>query len=266
MHPRWLLDPNVDGFFSDSGLIMGWAGDKLNITMGEKREIFNATCVTMRREAHYLQKAGKILTFSLKDHFSSIHKTGGGTSGGLLCDPSIPNDTPVMGNPCFPYGEEVLFEIMGEVPWMPFREYNIPSRDFGKDNLTAQWDGCAAAIEDLALEARQKPTFACNNDGAKNDTLIPTPFGNITFREQHYFSLASFMMGMEEGSYFGSGMHWDDIGWHTWWPEYTKPLGKPLHQYTRNGYEFRRSFEHVDVFANCQTLQTRFDWHSQSGL
>ena len=32
--------------------------------------------------------------------------------------------------------------------------YNIPSRDFGKDNRTAQWDGCAAAIEDFAREAR----------------------------------------------------------------------------------------------------------------
>ena len=48
----------------------------------------------------------------------------------------------MAGLRCFPYGEEVLFELLGSsVVWMPFREYNIPSRDFGKDNVTAQWDG-----------------------------------------------------------------------------------------------------------------------------
>ena len=62
--------------FSDSGLAMGWGGDRRNITMGDAREIFNATCVTMRRMAGHLNAEGKFLTFSLKDHFSAIKKTG----------------------------------------------------------------------------------------------------------------------------------------------------------------------------------------------
>lgn len=74
-------------------------------------------------------------------------------------------------------------------------------------------------------------------------------------------SLAAFMLGMEEGSYFGSGMHWSDAGWHYWFPEYNKPLGKPKGQYTRDGFVFKRSFEHVDVTADCETLATTFDWH-----
>lgn len=250
----------MDGFFSDSGIIMGFGGDRLNISLGTKRELFNATCKTMHRMAEALQQNDKVLTFSLKDHFSSITKTGGGTSGGTLCDPSLPDDTPAIGMGCFPYGEEVLFEHMSDTFWMPFREYNIPSRDFGKENGTAQKDGCAAAIQDFAMEARLRPSFACNNDGHPNTTAFPTPFGNLTFEEQHQLSLAAFMMGMEIGSYFGSGMHWDDIGWHVWWPEYDKPLGKPLGRYKRSGYRFRRSFEHVEVEADCSTLKARFKW------
>ena len=66
-------------------------------------------------------------------------------------------------------GEDVLAEIMGSTwgpngSFVPFREYNIPSRDFGKGNSAtmdaatlrlAQARGCAAAIEDHALEARR---------------------------------------------------------------------------------------------------------------
>eukprot|EP00947_MAST-08B_sp_MAST-8B-sp1_P003084 g3084.t1 len=265
---RWLRDTNVDGFFSDSGLIMGFRGDKLNITVGTQRELFNATAALMRRAAEGLQANGKILTFSLKDHFSTIPRTGGGTSGGTLCDPAVPADRPVSegGVGCFPYGEEVLFDIMDGVQWMPFREYNIPSRDFGDANLTAQWDGCAAAIEDHALESRRLPTVTCNNDGAMNTTLYPTPFGNLSKQGQHQISLAAHLMGMEEGSYFGSGLSWDDDGWHVWWPEYDRPLGRPMGPYQRdptNTYRFRRSFEYLDVEADCQTLEANFRWRTK---
>ena len=40
------------------------------------------------------------------------------------------------------------------------------------------------------------------------------------------------------------------------------PLGKPQGKFKRSGYEFTRRFEFVDVYANCQTLEARFDWHS----
>lgn len=248
--------------------------------------MFNATGHVMHRMAAGLQSHGKVLTFSLKDHFSNITHTGGGTSGGTLCDPTPDPSVSVHGLQCFPYGEEVLVNIItngdaaysystrhaadgpdaesdppSPVVWMPFREYNIPSRDFGKDNATAQWYGCAAAIEDHAYEARRLPGMTCNNDGSFNATTFPSPFGNLSWYEQHKMSLAAHMLGMEEGSYFESGMHWDDIGWHVWWPEYDLPLGAPLGPYTRSGFKFSRSFEHVDVSADCQTLQATFDWH-----
>jgi hypothetical protein len=57
------------------------------------------------------------------------------------------------------------------------------------------------------------------------------------------------MMGMEVGSYFGSGLHWTDAGWHVWFSEYDKPLGAPKGPYSRDGFVFTRSFAHVDVTA-----------------
>merc|ERR1712176_574425 len=124
---RWLLDPRVDGFFSDSGLIMGFSEGHANITVGTRNELFSATAELMQREAAALQEHKKVLTFSLKDHFSSIKKTGGGTSGGTLCDPDLDPSLSAADHNCFPYGEEVFFETMRDTLWMPFRQYNIPS-------------------------------------------------------------------------------------------------------------------------------------------
>jgi hypothetical protein len=163
-----------------------------------------------------LGSVGKFLTVSLKAHFSSITETGGGTSGGIICDPSetdslIYNFTARRKNcydqqwcDCWPYGEDVLAEIMGETwsrsgSFVPFREYNIPSRDFGKGNAKtmdaatlklAQARGCAAAVVDHALEARRGSTIACNNDGAPGLVNGSAgfglgPYGNITFLGQH---------------------------------------------------------------------------------
>lgn len=66
----------------------------------------------------------------------------------------------------------------------------------------------------------------------------------------------------EEGSYFGSGMHWSDAGWHEWFTEYGRPLGRASGPYAREGWVFRRSFEHVDVVADCWSLGTNFTWRT----
>ena len=42
--------------------------------------------------------------------------------------------------------------------------------------------------------------------------------------------------------------------------EYNRPLGEPKGPYTRDGFVFKRSFEHVSVEADCETLGTKFSW------
>ena len=57
-------------------------------------------------------------------------------------------------------------------------------------------------------------------------------------------------------------MHWSDWGWETWWPEYDRPLGKPLGPFEREGkYKFSREFEHLSVKLDCDGLATSFEWH-----
>ena len=128
----------------------------------------------------------------------------------------------------------------------------------------AQARGCAAAIIDHAMEARSGgATIACNNDGAPGafegkPGFGVGPYGNITYLGQHRLSLAAFMMGMESGSYFGSGMHWTDAGWHEWFSEYGRPLGPPQGPFARDGWVFRRSFAHVEVRMDCMELVANF--------
>ena len=98
---EFLHDQNISGIFVDSGIVMGmrtsskFATDAKTpavITVGARRGLFNGTATLFKRAADMLGAAGKFLTVSLKDHFSSIAETGGGTSGGILCDPSEPDE------------------------------------------------------------------------------------------------------------------------------------------------------------------------------
>lgn len=58
----------------------------------------------------------------------------------------------------------------------PFRQFNIPSRDFGdaahggNDTL-----GCAAAVIDAEIEMASGPAFYCNNDAWRVTIIILIP-------------------------------------------------------------------------------------------
>lgn len=45
------------------------------------------------------------------------------------------------------------------------------------------------------------------------------------------------------------------------YPEYHKPLGRPLDGAQRNGYVYTRRYEHVDVRVDVKAKETVFDWH-----
>ena len=127
--------------------------------------------------------------------------------------------------------------------WIPFRQYNIPSKDFGKDA-----DGCVAAVRNVMMESARGPTLLCCNDADK-----ATDGGaglNV--------SLAAYLMNANEGSYFGPGEHWANAGWdHVFdnFPQLTLPLGPPSTPSFRSsddGYSFYRTFEHLDVTLHCR--------------
>jgi hypothetical protein len=252
--PGTYTDPHIDGVFVDSGF--GVAGTAANLTLAEREDLMRAELAAFARMATRMAAHGKVLVVSLKSHFADL---AGGDAGGEanLCPPGMDRDNRTR---CWPLGgEAAYFDALGATRgWIPFRQYNIPSRDFGKDGGGAGGNtavGCAAAIEDLAAEGARGPSFATNNDGAPDDATFPN--STLTHRGQHLVSLAAYMLAAAEGSYFSSGSGWSDAGNMVWWPEYDRRVGAPRGPFVRDGFVFRRSFEHVDVSLDCAKVQTQ---------
>ena len=72
------------------------------------------------------------------------------------------------------------------------------------------------------------------------------------------FPLAAFLVGAQRYSYFiySWGYRIDD-GCMDWYPEFDKPLGKPLGDAVINGWELSREFEHVSVWVNLETKEAK---------
>jgi len=79
------------------------------------------------------------------------------------------------------------------------------------------------------------------------------------------FPLAVFLMSAETNAYFGykatpdaKQEFWE---WNTSaLPEFNRPLGAPLGPPLKVGYEYTRSYEHVDVWVNVETEEASFVW------
>ena len=75
-------------------------------------------------------------------------------------------------------------------------------------------------------------------------------------KENITFPLAAFLAGAQENSYFiynwGYRM---EMGCLEWYPEFNRPLGKPLGDAIINGWELTREFEHISVSINLETRE-----------
>lgn len=75
------------------------------------------------------------------------------------------------------------------------------------------------------------------------------------------FPLASFLVGAQENSYFI--YNWGYRFKHgalDWYPEFDKPLGKPLNDMTVNGWKLTRDFEHASIWVNLETKKAEINW------
>ncbi|MEP1486818.1 MAG: putative glycoside hydrolase [Algibacter sp.] len=80
-------------------------------------------------------------------------------------------------------------------------------------------------------------------------------------KENITFPLASFLAGAQENSYFI--YNWGYRFKHgaiDWYPEFDKPLGKPLHDMKVNGWELTRDFEHASIWVNLETKKAKITW------
>lgn len=76
------------------------------------------------------------------------------------------------------------------------------------------------------------------------------------------FSLAAFLIGAEDGCYFGYSWGWRaEEGWFEWQPEFDKPLGLPKGPAVRTGNVWRREFEHASVWLDAEKGEAQIDWN-----
>jgi len=80
-------------------------------------------------------------------------------------------------------------------------------------------------------------------------------------KENITFPLASFLAGAQENSYFiyNWGYRFKH-GATDWYPEFDKPLGKPLHDMKVNEWELTRDFEHASIWVDLETKEAKIDW------
>lgn len=80
-------------------------------------------------------------------------------------------------------------------------------------------------------------------------------------KEDIVFPLACFLIGAGEYSYFCYSWGYRDTeGGLIDYPEYNKPLGKPLNKYEKEGWVYTRSFEHADVMVDVEKRVAKIDW------
>lgn len=80
-------------------------------------------------------------------------------------------------------------------------------------------------------------------------------------KENITFPLASFLAGAQENSYFVYNWGYRfKHGATDWYPEFDKPLGKPLHDMKVNGWKLTRDFEHASIWVDLETKEAKIDW------
>jgi hypothetical protein len=80
-------------------------------------------------------------------------------------------------------------------------------------------------------------------------------------KEYLTFALASFLAGAQKHSYIIYNWGYRlNMGSLLWYPEFDKPLGKPLNDMTVNEWELTRDFEHASILVNLETKKAKIDW------
>lgn len=80
-------------------------------------------------------------------------------------------------------------------------------------------------------------------------------------QERITFPLACFLVAAETNSFFCYTWGYrENQGTFDWYPEFDKPLGPPTGQAERQGWTYRREFEHASVFVDLEKQTAKIDW------
>ncbi len=80
-------------------------------------------------------------------------------------------------------------------------------------------------------------------------------------REAIVFPLAAFLVAAERYAYFNYTWGYTDAdGAMAWYPEYDRPLGPPRGPAVRDGWRYRREFEHASVRIDIENEKASVEW------
>jgi hypothetical protein len=114
----------------------------------------------------------------------------------------------------------------------------------------------------IGVEVGEKPLA----DGVEKPRLTDAEYETLS-KKRLPFHLAVFLIGAQPGSYFQYGWGWKlQTGPLAGYPEFSKPLGKPLGEYSRespDSWVFRRDFEHASVWLDLDGREGKIDWKQE---
>eukprot|EP01051_Picozoa_sp_SAG22_P005002 SAG22_NODE_285_length_12974_cov_2.969087_3_plen_615_part_00 len=130
-------DPNADGVFIDGPIESSQLVCATNFSLASKKAMLAGVAGMLRDATKLLSSHNKVLTASLGSHYSSLDASAWTKSpdseGGGTCPPGMADSAMAS---CCAGGEDVFYETIGAYEcggnmFVPFRQFNIPSRDFG---------------------------------------------------------------------------------------------------------------------------------------
>lgn len=79
------------------------------------------------------------------------------------------------------------------------------------------------------------------------------------------FALAAYLVAAQEFSFFTYNWGYRlEYGCLEWYPEFDRPLGKPLGDMTKKGWILSREFEHVSVWINLESKVAKIEWRNDA--
>ncbi|EDQ85998.1 uncharacterized protein MONBRDRAFT_11402 [Monosiga brevicollis MX1] len=186
---------------------------------------------------------------------SCINMTQTGVIDGCFADRAQIGQLPGVSeadNAAYALGHhQVLRELQNQIPG-----YLISNNDNATDLdalMIETYQNDAASLHALmtAVAAGRLVQVHAGYHGIEHDSNCT----NITN------TLASFLIGAGERSYYGCSLGWYFDSWSHWNDEYTRPLGRPLANATRSGSVWERTFSAgVHVTFDESTGVGSIDW------
>ena len=141
-----------------------------------------------------------------------------------------------------------------------------------RDSNPSQTEADARCVNmQLAREAILKGKIVNFMGGGATTTMAPTVAeeneANMRsyLRETVQFPLAVFLIIADKNAYFNfkESVDTEDEDWRwdrSFLEELNRPLGLPLGDPVKRGYEYSRSYEKVDVWVNVETTEAKLTW------